>query len=238
MQRFHIPILEASDDSMTIKNPDLLNQFIKVMRIKPGTEVAFFNGIEDIDYIFEVKDVQKREVYLEKTGYIEVDSEIDFDLNLINALPNKLDKIEYILQKGTEIGITGFYFFSSQRSQKLALSENKITRLEKIIIEAAEQSGRSRIPELIIEESIELDYLKDNENIFFHTQDDNSIWLKDINPDYGKWINLFVGPEGWFSEEEIQTFTDNKFLRVHLGNRILRTETTGTVAWFMIIQWQ
>lgn len=220
---------------MTIKNPELINQFIKVMRIKPGVEVAFFNGKEDIDYIFEAKDVQKREVYFEKVWFQEIDSEIGFELNIVNALPNKLDKIEYILQKGVEIGVTGFFFFSSERSQKLNLNENRIARLEKIIIESVEQSGRSQVPELIIEDSINLAYMSGNENIFFHTQEANSRWLKNIKIDYEKWVNLFVGPEGGFSDEEIAVFRAQDFLQVHFGNRILRTETVGIATWFFVI---
>lgn len=67
-------------------------------------------------------------------------------MSLFQALPNKLEKLEYIVQKGTEVGITNFYFFRSERSQKLLLSEAKKERLEKICIEAIEQSGRNIIP--------------------------------------------------------------------------------------------
>jgi RsmE family RNA methyltransferase len=64
-----------------------------------------------------------------------------------------------MLQKGTEIGFTKFCFFRTERSQKLNLSTNKIQRLEKIIIEAAEQSGRAKIPELIFEEDFDIEHL-------------------------------------------------------------------------------
>ncbi|MFK7779907.1 MAG: RsmE family RNA methyltransferase [Candidatus Gracilibacteria bacterium] len=235
MNRFYFESLEKADDSITIKNPELLNQFNKVLRVKNGDQLAFFNGNDDIDFIFEIKEVQKREVYLEKVGFINVDSEIDFDLNIFNALPNKLDKIEYIVKKGVEVGVTGFYFFRSERSQKLILSPNKIERLKKIIVEAVEQSGRSRIPELIIEDNISLEDFKDNENIIFHTKDDNSSSLKSLNIEYNKGINLFVGPEGGFSSEEIQIFENIGFKRIHLGNRILRTETVGIVTSFFLI---
>ena len=99
---------------------------------------------------------------MKRVGHLETDSEIDFELNIIQAFPNKIEKIEYVLQKGTEIWVTGFYFFRSERSQKLNLSENKIERLERIITEATEQSGRSVIPKLIIEESLSLDACLEN----------------------------------------------------------------------------
>ena len=236
MQRFYFQYLEKTDDSITIKNPESLNQLNKVLRAKAWDEFAFFNGQDDIDFIFKIISIEKREVYLEKQWEIEVDSEIDFDLTIFWALPNKIDKIEYIIQKWVEVWVTGFFFFKWERSQKLILSENKIERLNKIITEATEQSGRSRVPELIIEDDISLDDFKDNENIIFHTEDDKSSSLKDVKLDYNKWINLFVGPEGWFSNEEVEVFEKLNFNKVHLWNRILRTETTWVVASFFIIQ--
>ncbi len=236
MQRFYFETLESTDSSITIKNPDLLNQLNKVLRVNVWDKLAFFNGVENIDYIFEIISVNKREIYFEKSWEIEKNTEIDFDLNIFWSLPNKLDKIEYIIGKWVEVWISNFYFFRSKRSQKLILSENKITRLKKIIQEAVEQSWRSRIPELIIEEDINIENFKDNENVFFHTEDSNSSSLKDIKLDYKKWINLFVWPEWGFSDEEIDTFTKLKFKKVHLWNRILRTETVWVVAGFFIVQ--
>ncbi len=236
MNRFYFEALEKTDDSITIKNPELLNQLNKVLRVKLWDELAFFNWIENIDYIFEVKEVLKREVYLEKVWFNEVDSEIEFPLNIFNAFPNKLDKIEHIVRKWVEVWVTGFYFFKSERSQKLNLSPNKIERLNKIIIEAVEQSWRSRVPELIIEDNISLEDFKDNENIFFHTKDDSSFKLADLKLDHKKWVNLFVWPEWGFSENEIKIFEKLNFKKSYLWNRILRTETVGVVVGFYIIQ--
>jgi 16S rRNA (uracil1498-N3)-methyltransferase len=140
------------------------------------------------------------------------------------------------LQKWVEVWVTGFYFYRSEKSQKLNLSENKILRLNKIIIEAVEQSWRSRVPEFIIEDNISLEYFKENENIFFHTEDNNSVLLKNLKLNYSKWINLFVWPEWGFTEKEIKIFEKNNFKKIHLWNRILRTETVWVVAWFYIVQ--
>ncbi len=236
MQRFYFPDLEKVDDNIVLKNSEILNQLIKVLRVKKWVELSFFNGIDNIDFIFKIISIDKREIYLEKQWELENNSEIDFDLNIFWALPNKLDKIEYIIQKWVEVGVTGFYFFKSERSQKLLLSPNKIERLNKIIIEAVEQSCRSRVPELIIEDNISLEDFKDNENILFHTQDENSSSLKELVLDYNKWINLFVWPEGGYSPEEIDIFKNLWFKKVHLWNRILRTETTWVVASFFLIQ--
>lgn len=59
---------------------------------------------------------------------------------LVQSLPNKLEKLEFILQKGVETGIDEFIFFPADRSQKLALLDKKVDRLEQIVVEAVEQS--------------------------------------------------------------------------------------------------
>lgn len=236
MQRFYFELLEEQDDSITIKNPLILNQMLKVLRVKEWEEFLFFNWNDDTDYIFKITSIDKREIYLVKEWFIENNSELDFDINIIWALPNKLEKIEYIIQKWVEIWVSNFMFFKSERSQNINLSENKIERLNKIIIEAVEQSGRSKIPELAFVDDLNILDFSWAENIIFHTKDEKSVLLKDLQLDYDIDINLFVWPEWGFSDEEITSFEKHNFKKVHLWNRILRTETTWIVAGFYIIQ--
>jgi 16S rRNA U1498 N3-methylase RsmE len=73
------------------------------------------------------------------------------------------------------------------------LSANKIDRLKKIIVEAIEQSGRQKVPELIILDKLKFGDLEDNENIFFHTlAKDDDTFLKNLKINYDKDINLFI----------------------------------------------
>jgi len=237
MQRFHFADLDNDTNNVIVQNKVFINQLIKVLRVTPGFQLVLFSGEDNIDQIYEVVSVDKREITMKRVGHLETDSEIDFELNIIQAFPNKIEKIEYVLQKGTEIWVTGFYFFRSERSQKLNLSENKIERLERIITEATEQSGRSVIPKLIIEESLSLDACLENENILFHEElSDDAQKLKDLKLDYTKWINLFVWPEGWFSKDEVGIFEKSSFKKVYLWDRILRAETAWVVSGFFIIQ--
>lgn len=236
MQRFYFEALESIDDSITLKNPELLNQLIKVLRVKEWMEVIFFNWAEDIDYIFKIISVDKREIYLEKVWYLENNSETDFDINIINSLPNKIEKIELILQKWVEVWVSNFLFFRSNRSQKLNLSPNKIERFQKIIIEAVEQSWRSRVPELFFLDDLNIWDFSWAQNIIFDTQSEETQSLKDLKLDFSNDTNLFVWPEWGFDDEELAIFKQNNFTKIHLWNRILRTETVGFVSAFYIIQ--
>lgn len=236
MQRFYFSDLKQDSENITIKNKDFLNQLTKVLRVKEWDKLAFFNGNNNFDFIFKIIKIEKKDIYMEKVGEIEKNSEINFNLNVFQSIPNKIDKIEYIIQKWVEVWVTGFYFFRSERSQKLILSENKIERLNKILLESIEQSWRTRIPTLVIEDNISLKKLEWMENIVSHTVNNESINLKELKLDYSKWINLFIWPEWGFSENEIKEFEKLWFKKVYLWNRILRTETTGVVTSFYIIQ--
>ena len=235
MQRIYLENTDLSLENIILKDKELVHQLIKVLRVRVWEEISLFDGIHSSDLLFKIIELWKKEISLKRISQHENNSEIDFELSLYNALPNKLEKIEYIIQKGTEIWFIEFNFFRTDRSQKLVISDNKLVRLEKIITEAAEQSGRSIIPQINISDDFDINNLPQGKNIFFHTQNNNSKNLKSIEKKSWEKINLFVWPEGWWSEREVEILEKNTS-RIHLGNRILRTETTGIVTGFYIIQ--
>jgi len=236
MQRFYISELNTIDYNFTLKNKEIIHQLIKVLRMKIWESVIFFDGNDNFDYIFRVKNILDKSIDLEQVWREENKSEVDFELNLYQSIPNKLEKIEYIIQKWVEIWIKNFVFFRSERSQKLIMSDNKLERLQKIAIEAVEQSWRLHVPEIVFLDKYDFSPLIKNQNIFFHTISENSKTLQKTKIDYDNTINLFVWPEWGFSDDEIKKFKNMFFDQVHLWDRILRTETTGIVTSFYIIQ--
>lgn len=235
MQRIYLLDADLSQENIILKDKEIVHQLTKVLRARIWEQISLFNWKEEIDFIYEIIEIGKKEIVLQNKSQQTNTSEIDFELSLYNALPNKLEKIEYIIQKGTEIGFTKFNFFRTDRSQKLVISDNKMIRLEKIITEAAEQSGRAVVPEINILDNFDISNLPDGKNIFFHTQNENSSDLKSLSKKPWDIINLFVGPEGGWSDKEVDILEKNT-TRIHLGNRILRTETTWIVTGFYIIQ--
>ncbi|RAL57594.1 hypothetical protein BLD25_01530 [Candidatus Gracilibacteria bacterium GN02-872] len=233
MQRFYF---ENIKNYFFIEDKNFINQVLKVLRSQLGDKFIFFDGKKCTDFVFEISEIQKNKIFFKKLEEIDKNSEIDFEINLFSSIPNKLEKIEFIAQKGTEVGVSNFYFFKSQRSQKIFLNENKVERIKKIIQEASEQSNRNKIPNFQIIEKIDFEKLKKEKNIFLHTKDENSIKLSEIKAKSGEKINIFIGPEGGFSDEEIEIFQKNNFQKIFLGNRILRTETVGFTVAFFIIQ--
>jgi len=236
MQRFYINDLNTTDYNFILKDKDIIHQLIKVLRVKIWESVVFFDGNDNYDYIFRVKNILDKSIDFEQIWREENKSEIDFELNLYQAIPNKLEKVEYIIQKWVEIWIKNFVFFRSERSQKLVMSDNKMERLQKIAIESVEQSWRLHVPEIVFLDKYDFSPLIKNQNIFFHTISENSKTLQKTKIDYDNTINLFVWPEWGFSDDEIKKFKNMFFDQVHLWDRILRTETTWIVTSFYIIQ--
>lgn len=227
MQRFYIKDF-IKKENISIKDMYLINQMIKVLRVKVWDSFIVFDWEKQSDYLYEISKIEKREINARLIKEIEKKREKKNKINLYQSITNKYEKIEYILQKWVEVWIYEFNFFRGDRSQKLNISENRLERFKKIIIEAVEQSGWNKIPELVIKENLEIK--NENKTIFFHTKDKNSKKLKEI--DNKEDINLIVWSEWGFSEEEIKDFEDKWYEKVYLWENILRTETVWVVVWF------
>lgn len=235
MQRFYLEDLNTSNYNFILTDKELVNQIVKVLRSKVWDKFIFFDWKDLYDYVFEIKEINKKEISFEQIDRIKKDSEINFELNLFQAIPNKLDKIESIIKNGTQIWITNFLFFKSERSQKLNISDKKIERLNKIILESVEQSERNIIPNLVIWDKIKF-WLLEWKKVFLHTKNDNSIKIRDVEIGDSEIINVFIWPEWGFSEDEVLDFEKNNFKRIYLWNRILRTELAWISSSFCLIQ--
>lgn len=147
------------------------------------------------------------------------------------------DKVEWILQKGTEIGVTAFHPFVSSRTvvQSTTLTGKKIERWQRIIREAAEQSRRNSLPEFHLPENYEpcLSTAQAENDICLLAWEktaSKSNQLSDIlKGDKLDLIAAFVGPEGGFSEDEVALAKERSFPIISMGNHILRMETAAIV---------
>ncbi len=240
MQRFYIKDLKITENSFILRDVNIVYQLVKVLRTRIGMEIILFDGIENLDYLCKILDFWKKEIELELLEEIQKDCELSFGLNLYQAFPNKLDKIEYIIQKWVEVWFSSFTFYRSERSQKISITEKKEERLYKILVEAVEQSWRNKIPKLEISVGNQSIGSLQWESIFFHTNSENSLLLKD----YTKWnnnkkiekLNILIWPEWWFSDAEVKIFEEQQLIKINLWNRILRTETAWVAVWFTLGQ--
>jgi 16S rRNA (uracil1498-N3)-methyltransferase len=147
-------------------------------------------------------------------------------------------RFEFALQKGTELGIVEFVPLITDRAviADLGNADKKHARWERIVQEAAEQSGRGRLPHL--EPAILFPRACERAQrqgglLLIPWEDEHSLSLRDVLAKQEKKpfvVSLFVGPEGGFSEEEVDLAQRYGIQSITLGPRILRSETAGLVA--------
>ena len=234
MHKFFTPSSYIADNKGKIVGEDVKHIY-KVLRLTEGEEVIL-NDCEGIEYLAKINEVTKTEVNLDIIEKLDVNNESDVEIVLFQGMP-KAQKMDLIVQKGTELGISKFVPVITERVDvKLKGDFKKLDRLNRIALEACKQSKRSIIPEVL--NPIEFEELLNTINSFdlivvpYENREDYGIkaLLKDINKENIKRIGIVVGPEGGFEEEEIERLKDAKAFIITLGKRILRTETAGFVA--------
>ncbi|MDY6012271.1 16S rRNA (uracil(1498)-N(3))-methyltransferase [Clostridium sp.] len=234
MHKFFTPSNYISDNKGKIVGEDVKHIY-KVLRLTEGEEVIL-NNCEGIEYLAKINEVTKSEVTLDIIEKLDINNESDVEIVLFQGMP-KAQKMDLIVQKGTELGIGKFIPVITERVDvKLKGDFKKLDRLNRIALEACKQSKRSIIPEVL--KPIEFEELLDQINTFdlvvvpYENREDYGIkaLMKDIDKKSIKRIGIIVGPEGGFEEEEIERLKDAKAFIITLGKRILRTETAGFVA--------
>lgn len=226
--------LSEIEDNLVLTDKGVIHKVKNVLRLKEGDNITLFDG-DGFDYECEITDFSKDlslKILNKKPGLFERSK---LKVNLFVSLI-KRDKLEWILEKGTEIGVLEFHPIISERSEKKDFS---FERGERKIIEALEQSGRNIKPKLFTlrepqdpEQSRgEVEKLEDcltsdfsGEKVFLNIGANLDIndYLADKNIEE---VNIFVGPEGGWSEREKKLLTKNGFKGVNLNTAVLKTET-------------
>ena len=231
MSKFFVKSNQISDNRVIIDNEDV-NHIKNVLRKKIDDEILICDYQEKINYKCKIKEFLKKEIVCEILSKIESESESNVKIDIFQGLP-KSDKMELIIQKGTELGVNSFIPVAFKRSVVKINDKDaskKIQRWEKIAEVAAKQSGRDIIPLVKNIENVKnICKLFENYDIVLVAyENENKNSLKDILKNVkNKNINIAVviGPEGGIDESEIELFEKYGAKIVTLGKRILRTET-------------
>ena len=233
MYRFLLKNIDLKKE-IRLNNLDIIHQLKNVLRMKIWDEIILFDWKNNNDYLYKISNIDNKIIYLTHRDTIQKHTELN--LNLYQAIPNKFHKIDYLIQKATEVWFKEIIFFKSKRSQKLNITDNKKIRFQKIIEEATEQSNKNVVPKITYLEDLKWDF-SDKNNILLHTEKlKESIDLSDLKIDIDKKINIFIWSEWWFTKEEIELFNSLNFIKIYLWEWILRTETAWVVVWFFIYQ--
>ncbi|MCM8773985.1 MAG: 16S rRNA (uracil(1498)-N(3))-methyltransferase, partial [Candidatus Omnitrophica bacterium] len=194
------------------------------LRLKRGDRVYIFDG-RGREFIFKVEEVKSKKIILRMLQLIREEKEVSLKITLCFPLMRE-NKIDFILQKATELGVNCFIPFFSQRC--LIKDSFKRERWERIIKEATQQSERLWLPKLEeVKNFSQILSLDSNIKLFTTLQGE---WLKDLSFDREKEVIVVVGPEGDFSPSEIEQLKENNYKGIKLSINLLRAETAAVFA--------
>lgn len=233
MRKFFINNEEIKGSCVSISGKDA-HHIVDVLRLKEGTSVILSDGKLVYDAIIEkIIDNNKVNLIIENSQEQNVESPID--IILYQGMP-KSDKMEFILQKNTEIGVKRFVPTLTEFSIVKLNDKNtvhKMNRWQKVVYEASKQSGRAVVPDVLMPIDFNNAVLesKNYDLSIIPYEKEMGTDIKDIEKLYKniKNIAVFIGPEGGFSEKEIDLAKNNGISPITLGPRILRTETAAIV---------
>lgn len=214
---------------------DISRQIGEVLRLKHGDHIIVLDNTSK-EYEVELDQLLRKNVAGKIIEEKENNNEPQTSLTLYQALLPR-EKFEMILQKGTEIGISRFVPVVTERSllKEKDVPEHRYERWNRIIQEAAEQSERGKLPFLaepmILKNAFE-EAVSDSESFLAWERGDDT--ENSIDSDKNK-KSLFIGPEGGFSEREVQMAQDLGVKLFTFGKRILRAETAAIVGSGIII---
>ena len=225
---------EAVQGDVIAFDADLAHHMGKVLRLAPGEQVTVCTGAGMV-YVAELETFSKDSVTARIVETLENQKETDVEIVLYQGMP-KGDKLELIIQKCTELGVSAVIPVETGRSivhLDSKKAEKKIERWQKIAHEASQQSKRVQVPEVgpYLSWKQCLAQLKDDDGLtIIFWEDEQTQSLKELlkaQPQKPAKINLIVGPEGGLSEDEVRQLREIGAVSASLGKRILRTETAG-----------
>ena len=243
MHKFFTEPHNISDDKGIIVGDDVKHIY-KVLRLNEGEEVVL-NNCEGTEYLGKINSINKSEVIIDIIEKLDTNNESDIKIHLFQGLP-KGQKMDLIVQKGTELGINEFIPTITRRVDvKLKGEFKKLDRLNRIALEASKQSKRSIIPKVkeVINFDEAMSQLKDMDLVLVPYENAENFGIKtlmrqlreeNVDLSYIHNVGIVIGPEGGFEEEEITALSNQGAYIVNLGKRILRTETAGFTATALI----
>ena len=238
INRFYLDKIIFDQDGILKLSDSISRQLIYVLRCKVNDQAVIFDG-SGFDYKVKIVNITNKICSVKFLEKISLNTDNKVKITIFISLI-KQNRFEVALQKCTELGVFAFVPFYSSRSifqldkTSSSVGDNKISRWKSIIQEASEQCGRPDIPRFFDPVSYEI-ACKKSQDCFsiILWENEEKIKLKSVlqnlkGSDHS--INIFVGPEGGFSSDEIKLANSIGIKSASLGDLILRSETAAISA--------
>jgi 16S rRNA (uracil1498-N3)-methyltransferase len=209
---------------------DAAAHLVRVLRMQPGDACVLFNG-DGGDFAATIVSANKRGVEADVGARTEIDNESPLRITLVQGIARG-EKMDWILQKATELGVTEVLPVNSDRSEVKLDAERAVKRLahwRSVVVSACEQSGRARVPDVAGAQPLAnvANGLASTRRFLLDPEAADAIaTMPALEGD----CVLAVGPEGGWSDRDRAVLQGAGFKGLRLGPRILRTETAGIAA--------
>lgn len=233
MVRFFVSPEELNGEILTLTGENA--QHAKVLRLKSGEQALVCDGAGR-ECLCAIREMSGGEVTLDVLEHRQSSTEARVQVSVYMAFP-KADKLEHVIQKATELGACEIVAFPSGRCVSRPDDKSlrkKLDRWQKIAASAAEQSGRGRIPQVIVlgsyQEALERAAQADKALMFYEHEE--ALTLRAALEDGADYqtVSLLTGPEGGLEEKEVEQAREAGLQVCTLGKRILRCETAPLCA--------
>jgi 16S rRNA (uracil1498-N3)-methyltransferase len=228
MNRFYIET-ELNTGNTIELTESVFHHWVRVLRAKEQEQAIFFNG-KGGEYLVTLTQINKKNAFVSVDQFDAADRTAPFKVTLGQVM-SKGDRMDYAIQKATELGVTTIQLLTSERCEmrlKYDRDQKKLDHWQSVAIAACEQCGMNRVPEILapisLTDWVESD-LPASRFVLAPNKDQNNVLLN-CSPD----LALLIGPEGGLSEAEINIANQNNFKNWCIGDRVLRTETAPVVA--------
>ena len=232
MVRFFVTAEELQQDAPVLTGENA--QHARVLRLKAGEQVLLCDG-EGKEALCTVSNFGKDYCNVEVLDRRESATEATVRASVYMALP-KSDKLEHVIQKATELGAYEIVTFPSARCVSKPDEKSlkkKLERWQKIAVSAAEQSGRGRIPQVIVLDNFDAALSRaaqaDKALMFYEHEEATTLHMALSEGDFST-VSLLTGPEGGLEESEVEQARVAGLQVCTLGKRILRCETAPLCA--------
>lgn len=232
MHLFYAPNITSDPYTLTEEES---KHAVRVLRITVGDKIILVNGL-GLWCEAEIVDAHPKKCRATITNKTELLSPRNFKLVMAVAPTKNASRIEWFLEKATEIGVDEVIPLISDHGERLKI---KTERWEKVLISAMKQSLKAHLPTLSEPLKIKsiFDRYSNADHMIAHCREMDKVHLIKTNPTQSTVI-IYIGPEGDFSVKEIDYAMQNNFIPISLGEARLRTETAALTACHIANLWK
>lgn len=222
MQLFYVPDCEKGD--IVTLDKEESTHIVRVLRMKEMEEISLTDGKGNF-FFADIVDANPNRCSVQIKKTIEEYGKRDFYIHLAIAPTKNINRIEWLLEKATEIGIDEITPLICEHSER---KDVKNERLDKILVSAMKQSLKAYKPILnpMTKISQLISNAKEENKLICYCQGDDRQYIKDVCPKKSSYL-ILIGPEGDFSQKEVDLALTNNFKTISLGEQRLRTETAA-----------